>query len=216
MQCVYCGAPLPKRGLICQYCGQRNPLNLSVLEKINFSMDRSTVNLDCPDCKIETEVINIGLAEDMYIHRCRKCDGIFLSEKTLEDAIRHQLGVVHKVDYSLLRFILDNPRQTRENDQTFRFCPVCNRRMSKGNYAAISGVIIDKCSEHGIWLDSGELQQILEWKTTYMSLKQKELQEKKIDKISQKSTIKETKNETKSILSRFIEWLEKAEKTTIT
>tara|TARA_B100001093_G_scaffold125141_1_gene117724 strand:+ start:391 stop:567 length:177 start_codon:yes stop_codon:yes gene_type:complete len=26
-----------------------------------------------------------------------------------------------------------------------------------------SGVIVDSCREHGIWLDAGELRQMIEW-----------------------------------------------------
>ena len=207
MQCIYCGAPMPERGLICDYCGQRNPLNLTALEQMSFSVSRSAVTLTCPDCKTETETINIGLAEEIIIHRCRECDGIFLSEKALEDAIRHQIGVVHKVDRSLLRFILDHPRQATEHNRTFRSCPVCNRPMHKGIYAAVSGVLIDKCPEHGIWLDSGELQQLLEWKSIYTSLKRKELREKKSNIPPGEPTLKLTPESTRDPIERFFTWL---------
>ncbi len=26
-----------------------------------------------------------------------------------------------------------------------------------------SGVVVDSCREHGLWLDSGELRQLMEW-----------------------------------------------------
>ena len=32
--------------------------------------------------------------------------------------------------------------------------------MVKKNFARISGVIIDECGRHGIWLDQGELEKI--------------------------------------------------------
>jgi Zn-finger nucleic acid-binding protein len=35
--------------------------------------------------------------------------------------------------------------------------------MLRLNYQGKSGVIIDRCKEHGYWLDSGELRQIMEW-----------------------------------------------------
>lgn len=35
------------------------------------------------------------------------------------------------------------------------------RRMS---FAYRSGVIIDQCSQHGIWLDNGEMTHLMEWK----------------------------------------------------
>ena len=35
--------------------------------------------------------------------------------------------------------------------------------MSIVNYKNCSGVILDVCEEHGIWLDGGELRQIMDW-----------------------------------------------------
>ena len=32
--------------------------------------------------------------------------------------------------------------------------------MERKNYAHISGLIIEECSRHGIWLDNGELEKI--------------------------------------------------------
>jgi Zn-finger nucleic acid-binding protein len=35
--------------------------------------------------------------------------------------------------------------------------------MNRINFGSRSGVIADKCRKHGLWLDGGELRQILEW-----------------------------------------------------
>jgi len=32
--------------------------------------------------------------------------------------------------------------------------------MNRKNFGRISGVIVDECGDHGIWLDAGELQKI--------------------------------------------------------
>jgi Zn-finger nucleic acid-binding protein len=42
-------------------------------------------------------------------------------------------------------------------------CPECTNDMRKMNYAYESGVIIDVCTGHGIWLDQGELERIEAW-----------------------------------------------------
>ena len=36
--------------------------------------------------------------------------------------------------------------------------------MNRVNFGRRSGVVIDQCIKHGIWLDSGELTHLLEWK----------------------------------------------------
>lgn len=39
-------------------------------------------------------------------------------------------------------------------------CPVCRALMPRTNFKRISGVLIDTCRDHGVWLDRGELEQI--------------------------------------------------------
>ena len=39
-------------------------------------------------------------------------------------------------------------------------CPVCQQIMRRQQFAAISGVIIDYCGEHGFWFDPDELEDI--------------------------------------------------------
>ena len=39
-------------------------------------------------------------------------------------------------------------------------CPMCDSLMVRRNFKKISGVIIDICRDHGVWLEAGELQQI--------------------------------------------------------
>ena len=39
-------------------------------------------------------------------------------------------------------------------------CPTCNQLMHRENFGRRSGVIIDKCAKHGIWLDDQELERI--------------------------------------------------------
>jgi Zn-finger nucleic acid-binding protein len=41
-------------------------------------------------------------------------------------------------------------------------CPTCEGDMERLEFAAISGVVIDVCPDHGVWLDAGELERIIE------------------------------------------------------
>ena len=43
-------------------------------------------------------------------------------------------------------------------------CPVCSDFMQRKNFCVRSGVIIDCCHQHGVWLDGGELRRLMEWK----------------------------------------------------
>jgi Zn-finger nucleic acid-binding protein len=44
-----------------------------------------------------------------------------------------------------------------------RACPDCAQPMVAMTYAYESGVLIDQCSAHGIWLDGNELDRIEAW-----------------------------------------------------
>lgn len=40
-------------------------------------------------------------------------------------------------------------------------CPVCAKSLERGRFAGRSSVVVDLCDRHGLWLDAGELTQIL-------------------------------------------------------
>lgn len=40
-------------------------------------------------------------------------------------------------------------------------CPVCKKIMNRSNFAHRSGVVIDSCKGHGVWLEAGELGRAL-------------------------------------------------------
>ena len=42
-------------------------------------------------------------------------------------------------------------------------CPFCSERMSRINFGGSSGVILDHCGIHGVWLQNIELRRLLEW-----------------------------------------------------
>ena len=55
-------------------------------------------------------------------------------------------------------------------------CPVCMNVMHRVNLLNKSGIIIDRCYSHGIWLAAGKLQRLLEWhEVTGKDLKQKNI-----------------------------------------
>jgi Zn-finger nucleic acid-binding protein len=58
--------------------------------------------------------------------------------------------------------------------------------MQRKNYEKRSGIVIDFCYKHGIWLDGGELIRIFEWvKAGGLKLAQKRIEEQKMQEIKQ-------------------------------
>lgn len=143
-----------------------------MLSKIEIE-DKSADH-DCPLCDTTFENINIGLKERVLVKRCNDCDGVFITEDILEQLIKREKKERAKVDYRVLRFIQENPRQKKESVIRYRRCPICENMMQRINYRAVSGVIVDRCLRHGIWLDGGELRQLFEWKKAGGSAKKSE------------------------------------------
>ncbi|MFY0540274.1 zf-TFIIB domain-containing protein [Nannocystis pusilla] len=49
---------------------------------------------------------------------------------------------------------------SRESDVRYRECPRCREVMNRRNFGTISGVIVDECRHHGLFLDAGELEEV--------------------------------------------------------
>ena len=80
---------------------------------------------------------------------------------------------VHAVDPQRLNEV-QNVKRSGEYPVTYIDCPVCRKLMNRVNLGTRSGVIADQCRQHGMWLDGGELRQIMEWMKAGGGILQKE------------------------------------------
>ena len=158
--CNNCSAPLPANSIICAYCGTRNDTDLKGVHRYTVC-EPETLRI-CPRCDIGMQTIDLKLEGKFLIERCPECLGLFFDSGELEALIKASVTNV----YDVSRHKINELNKTlRNNDYpaTYIKCPVCTKIMNRVNFGAKSGVIIDKCSEHGIWLDGGELRHLLEW-----------------------------------------------------
>jgi len=51
--------------------------------------------------------------------------------------------------------------------------------MHRVNFGAKSGVVVDRCKNHGVWLDGGELRHLFEWMKLGGKLLEQERQEQR-------------------------------------
>lgn len=139
MTCKHCGKQVNPQGMYCPFCGGRT------------RMDQPLATATCPRCRTALECRKKG---DVEIDQCPDCSGLWLDrgefnvltaestiyreEKLSEEYVRP--GIPEKIEYVP--------------------CVRCGKLMSRKNYGRISGVIIDECVKHGVWLDSGELEKI--------------------------------------------------------
>lgn len=173
--CSNCSAPLPAGSITCTYCGSRNDIDLKGVNY--FTTHEAESARTCPRCSIPLKTIDLQLDGRFLIERCNECLGLFFDPGELEALLQATVTNVYTINRKQLDS-LSNARQSAEYGITYVKCPVCGTVMSRVNFGARSGVIVDRCPEHGIWLDGGELRKLFEWTKAGGSLLDKERRER--------------------------------------
>jgi Zn-finger nucleic acid-binding protein len=159
--CKSCSAPLAANTNVCRYCGVRNDVDLQ--EKRDYTLVGQDSERICPNCQTRLQTIDLKINGHFYIEHCPTCFGLFFDPGEIETVLESSVSGVFTVNSELI----DNINQERYPAQQkvkYRKCPVCQVLMNRVNFGYRSGVVIDRCSAHGIWLDSGEITHLLEWK----------------------------------------------------
>lgn len=159
-RCSNCKAPLPPGTLLCEYCGNRTDIDLEGVHY--YTTHENDTPRICPRCNIRLKSLDLKINGRFLIDRCEKCLGIFFDPGELELLLDTTVNNVVEINNLGLKAI----NEKREPDLypvSYIKCPVCGQLMHRINYGAKSGVIVDSCKSHGIWLDGGELRQLLEW-----------------------------------------------------
>jgi Zn-finger nucleic acid-binding protein len=97
---------------------------------------------------------------DVSIDECFACGGMWFDELELQRFVarfraRKETVEGPPLDGKLKRFSPSDP-------VVYLPCPRCGRPMTRHNFGRISGVILDRCG-HGMWLDGGELEKIVDF-----------------------------------------------------
>jgi len=174
--CKNCSAPLLANTNLCDYCGVRNDVDLHA--KHDFTVHKQTSKRDCPHCEQSLQTIHIQLAEDLFVDRCAECFGLFFDLGELERLLNHSVQQVHAINLTHLDNINTDRFQAKQVVRYIK-CPECHEFMRRTNFAKKSGVIVDICRAHGIWLDSGEVTHLMEWKKMGGQLLHEKEQERK-------------------------------------
>ena len=107
--------------------------------------------MPCPRCKIELRTVTPNGALS-----CSRCGGGFCSRSTLAALLR-QVEIAPPADRDV------RPSSSAGGPARYVTCPVCSELMLRRNFGESSGVVVDVCSQHGVWFDRGELGTILEF-----------------------------------------------------
>lgn len=160
-RCQWCTAPLPPGTGLCRYCGKLSDVDLQGVHEFTVAEPESP--RICPACSIPMQTLDLKLGGTFYIERCERCLSLFFDPNEVETLLEKSASAVFQVDRVRLDEIARGGSAAPASARYYA-CPVCRTAMNRVNFGARSGVVVDQCPRHGMWLEGGELRRLLEWK----------------------------------------------------
>ena len=152
---------MPPKRRICPYCGTLNDTDLRAIHE--HAQEGPPSERICPRCNVNLHTVDLGMGGGLVIERCDKCLGIFFDPGEVDALLDRSVAHVYEVDFERMGILIEEEAMVDSWPVEYIKCPVCQERMNRKSYGARSGVIVDKCKEHGVWLDGGELGKLLRW-----------------------------------------------------
>lgn len=166
--CEFCRSPIERDAevlsAICPGCYARNPERSGFCVSCGMPFDREprpvhSGDRSCPSCEGALAERAIG---EIPVEECPRCHGLWVSTERFNglvsrvvEAQKAQPGAGLGLSGTRRR-----ARSTFSAAVTYRRCPDCSGIMQRRNFAKRSGVIVDVCGKHGVWLDADELEAV--------------------------------------------------------
>ncbi|RLC48854.1 MAG: hypothetical protein DRI23_10065 [Candidatus Cloacimonadota bacterium] len=113
--------------------------------------------MDCPVCTKEPMIVME--LDETEIDYCLECKGIWLDAGELELLLGED---------SLSKRFLDSFEIDVNSKEKKIKCPICDKKMEKvivnsiDNFSGSKPIVVDRCvNGHGLWFDSGELEEVI-------------------------------------------------------
>jgi Zn-finger nucleic acid-binding protein len=106
----------------------------------------------CPRCRVELKKMKTEGEDE--VETCPQCHGFWLDYQSFARAINPQRLPKEYLESK------DSWHKPQNDPIQYVSCPRCGRYMNRENFSRISGIVIDRCRDHGVWLDAGELERI--------------------------------------------------------
>jgi Zn-finger nucleic acid-binding protein len=160
MKCTSCGAPLPPNSTVCQYCQARNFLDLHGV--VDFSLHHGDPVGPCPVCQTPLQKLVLATKPESWVDRCPECSGLFFPPGGIMFLLEQTVQPVYEANHELLENLQKSWYHREE--VVYRKCPGCACCMNRQHFGYRSGVVVDRCMDHGDWLDGGEFRHLAEWR----------------------------------------------------
>jgi Zn-finger nucleic acid-binding protein len=166
-RCPVCGAPVGSGAESCGFCA--SPL-LTVRCAGCFVLNAAG-SLHCGGCGRELGLEPLSLSSELSCPACQRpfagfggsagqlsectgCAGQFVEHSLLKELLERR---------EVLRGVVTNPVKENPLAQPVRYlpCPACRSVMNRKNFGESSGIVVDVCTRHGVWFESGELPRVL-------------------------------------------------------
>jgi Zn-finger nucleic acid-binding protein len=145
--CPDCGARMSSGARYCMECG------LAIEPQARAALPASA---HCPRCRSCLNQRRVGA--EVYVE-CGTCAGLWLAAAQLD-----QLCERAESEPSVLYALSLQQVPARAIDTSpvrYLKCVRCAEPMHRRNFGGSSGLIVDVCKDHGVWLDHGELERAI-------------------------------------------------------
>lgn len=171
LTCPGCGAPVQFEARTCRHCqaelatvrcpscfalertGRKHCSHCATL--LGLEGFEGPYGAQCPRCA-GSELVAVVVG-DHRVGECMRCMGLFVEHAVLEHITRR----TEENAGLRLRPVATAPSEPEKT--TYLKCPRCSTHMGRRGFADRSGVIIDYCTDHGVWFDRDELARVLEF-----------------------------------------------------
>ncbi|MCW8132950.1 MAG: zf-TFIIB domain-containing protein [Planctomycetota bacterium] len=172
-QCTFCGSKfvdptLIDRAKICPGCFIGLPADARFCVECGLKLTPQPLPEDapeyaCPRCRAPLALhVFESKTQRSELYDCRGCGGMWVPERSFDAivATRETLGAARSL-LGLTQQAPAGPAPRAEELVRYIPCPSCKNLMNRRNFAQVSGVIVDSCKGHGVWLDAEELTRIV-------------------------------------------------------
>lgn len=121
--------------------------------------------LSCPRCSTPLTTLTI---EGQAALACPGNHGVWLDHAQLDAIVEDATDDATDAEEARA-WRASDPDPLALSTEQFWTCPACSRTLKKDIWKYGSGVVVDTCPEHGVWVEPGELERLEAWSEAWSS-----------------------------------------------